>query len=532
MGIQNLLQVLKNVTKDVPISVLKGKRVAVDGYYWLHRGAYACSRELCTGIPTDKHINFCVKMVGILQCYNITPVIVFDGSPLPSKQGEEEDREANRKKSLMQAREAQMAGKFLEANKFYAGAVDITPQMAFRFIEHLRHMGVEYIVAPFEADAQLAFLSREGIVDAVIAEDSDMIPYGVNCVINKLDKDSHEGKMILLEDVKNQSDFRGFTTDMIRQTCILSGCDYLKSASKFGLKKALNLMKQTKDAFNAIRVIRLEGKYVLPADYEKEFERAELTFKHQQVYDPRIRQVVPLTPLPDNLSWDDLEPFLGKRVPEDIGRSIAEGVIDPITMTPFVSSGKLSRIPSYQSPSSKIASPARTPRYNSISGTPLTHISMTSSASPLVATSPSLSTSNSSPFLNHLTFKRRNNARMTPIQSPTSSSSLSLSTPLPQFIPQKDICSFFKPVPKKALNFEEEEKAKKEEDENEGPASKPQYVVNTSSKVMRPFIPPSKKVQKLSISDSAAGQDSSNNVNRTKPIIIKSRFFGSIILYI
>lgn len=33
-------------------------------------------------------------------------------------------------------------------------------------------------MAPYEADAQLAFLSRENIVDAVISEDSDLIPYG------------------------------------------------------------------------------------------------------------------------------------------------------------------------------------------------------------------------------------------------------------------------------------------------------------------------------------------------------------------
>ena len=33
-------------------------------------------------------------------------------------------------------------------------------------------------VAPYEADAQLSFLCRENLVDAVIGEDSDTIPYG------------------------------------------------------------------------------------------------------------------------------------------------------------------------------------------------------------------------------------------------------------------------------------------------------------------------------------------------------------------
>ena len=39
-------------------------------------------------------------------------------------------------------------------------------------------MGVEYIVAPYEADAQLAFLALNGLVSAVITEDSDLLAYG------------------------------------------------------------------------------------------------------------------------------------------------------------------------------------------------------------------------------------------------------------------------------------------------------------------------------------------------------------------
>lgn len=37
---------------------------------------------------------------------------------------------------------------------------------------------IEYIVAPYEADAQLAYLALNNIVDAVVTEDSDLIVYG------------------------------------------------------------------------------------------------------------------------------------------------------------------------------------------------------------------------------------------------------------------------------------------------------------------------------------------------------------------
>jgi hypothetical protein len=42
----------------------------------------------------------------------------------------------------------------------------------------LEEAGVRYVVAPYEADAQLAYMSVKGMVDVVITEDSDAIPYG------------------------------------------------------------------------------------------------------------------------------------------------------------------------------------------------------------------------------------------------------------------------------------------------------------------------------------------------------------------
>jgi exonuclease-1 len=54
MGISGLLPVLKSVTESAHVSIYRGKKVAVDGYVWLHRGVFCCARELCEGRPTDK----------------------------------------------------------------------------------------------------------------------------------------------------------------------------------------------------------------------------------------------------------------------------------------------------------------------------------------------------------------------------------------------------------------------------------------------------------------------------------------------
>jgi len=45
-------------------------------------------------------------------------------------------------------------------------------------LKALQASGVRYLIAPYEADAQLAYLSLKGLVDVVITEDSDSLTYG------------------------------------------------------------------------------------------------------------------------------------------------------------------------------------------------------------------------------------------------------------------------------------------------------------------------------------------------------------------
>lgn len=66
--------------------------------------------------------------------------------------------------------------------------------------QECRKLGVQCIVAPYEADAQLAYFSKEGIVDTIITEDSDLLVFGSKRVLFKLDESGH-GKLIELKDL-------------------------------------------------------------------------------------------------------------------------------------------------------------------------------------------------------------------------------------------------------------------------------------------------------------------------------------------
>ena len=50
------------------------------------------------------------------------------------------------------------------------------------FSQVLRDKEIDYIVAPFEADAQLAFLEKNKAIDGVITEDSDLLTFGCSRV--------------------------------------------------------------------------------------------------------------------------------------------------------------------------------------------------------------------------------------------------------------------------------------------------------------------------------------------------------------
>jgi exonuclease 1 len=63
-----------------------------------------------------------------------------------------------RDESRRKAEEFLREGNKVMAHKFFSMAVDITPEMAFQLVQAAKQMSVQFIVAPYEADAQLAFM--------------------------------------------------------------------------------------------------------------------------------------------------------------------------------------------------------------------------------------------------------------------------------------------------------------------------------------------------------------------------------------
>ncbi|KAK1323916.1 Exonuclease 1 [Acorus calamus] len=316
MGIQGLLPQLKSIMRPIGMEELKGQRVAVDTYSWLHKGVLSCSLQLCKAIPTSRHIDYCMHRVNLLRHHGIRPVLVFDGGLLPMKIEQENKRARMRKENLERALEHEAAGNSAAAYECFQKAVDVSPAMAFELIQVLKQENVDYIVAPYEADAQMAFLSLKKLVDVVITEDSDMIPFGCSRIVFKMDKYGQgvEFRSSMLRQNKDL-DFSGFDKQMLLEMCILSGCDYLQSLPGMGLKRAHALLRKFKSYDKVIKHLRYSAVSVPPL-YEENFKKAMWTFQHQRVYDPTSEDISHLTQIPHDLGCD-LD-FLGP-YPDDCG---------------------------------------------------------------------------------------------------------------------------------------------------------------------------------------------------------------------
>ena len=291
----------------------------------------SCAIELAQQKPTRKHIDFALSRVRMLIHFGVKPYLVFDGDYLPSKAHTEKERAAKRKASKKLGLELLGMGRISQAHLELQKAVDVTPSMARELIEELKRLDVPYVVAPYEADSQLAYLEKQGIISGVLSEDSDLLVFGVKCLLTKLDQ---YGDCVMV----NRDHFTacreisliGWTDKEFRLMAMLSGCDYLPGIDKMGLKTAYRLVRKHKVVERVVRTVQFDGKMKVPAGYLEAFTKAERTFLYQWVFCPEARCLINLNKLPVDLAAESM-PYIGKGVEPEVAIGVAIGDLDPNT---------------------------------------------------------------------------------------------------------------------------------------------------------------------------------------------------------
>ena len=349
MGISNLLKILESIQTSRHLSYYKGKKVAVDGYCWLHKSIYLLSEQIFHNPHSKRYLKYLNKRVDQLLRFNIIPIIVFDGDKLQMKKIEEEERQKRRNEVTMESLKLIRKGKEKEAQTKRLEGIDINPQMAYEFIKLLKQKNVEYYVAPYEADVQLAYLSKINYVDCVITEDSDLLALGCKKVLYKLDLDTNIGLEIETKNLNKctKYDFSEFDSDKFLTFCILSGCDYFKIKG-VGANNAYKIITNSSSYKKCIKTlcdnVNKKNKDSEKLDYDElieKFEKAFLTFRYQVVYCPiekKLKHFSDITKTKYKFASKYLNnlDFLGTtEVSEDLVKKTTFGEIDPITHLPF-----------------------------------------------------------------------------------------------------------------------------------------------------------------------------------------------------
>lgn len=267
--------------------------------------------------------------------FGVIPYLVFDGDYLPSKATTEIDRAKKREESKKKGLELYRLNKPSQAQLELQKAVDVNPEMARKVIEELKKIGVQYVVAPYEADAQLVYLERKGMIQGILSEDSDLLVFGAKRLLTKLDQ---YGECVEI----NRADFTacreislvGWSDAEFRRMAILSGCDYLANINKMGLKSAYRYVRKYKTIEKILQMLAFDGQYFIPPGYLEKFHKAELTFLHQRVFCPSLNEVVMMTEFGSAEEPEDLS-FIGGKVDQDVAIGVSKGDLDPMTKQPI-----------------------------------------------------------------------------------------------------------------------------------------------------------------------------------------------------
>ena len=116
----------------------------------------------------------------------IKPLFIFDGAPPKLKSGELAKRFQRKQEANEGLEEAKETGTAEEVEKFSRRTVRVTREHNAECQRLLKLMGIPYIIAPTEAEAQCAVLAREGKVYAAASEDMDTLCFDTPILLRHL----------------------------------------------------------------------------------------------------------------------------------------------------------------------------------------------------------------------------------------------------------------------------------------------------------------------------------------------------------
>ena len=262
MGVNLTPIILK---RTLSINDLRGKSLAIDANNYLYQ--FLALIRTPNGMPLkDKKGNITSHLAGLLfrstrliQDYGIRLVFVFDGKPPKQKEQEIIKRRERRAKALTEYSQALEEGNLTAA---WSKAV-MTSRLTTSLVEDAKHLldllGIPFMQAPSEAEAQAAFMAEKGDVWAASSKDYDSLLFGAPRLLRYLtiygrefysSKGTSRPLRPELMELERILTYYGITRQQLVDIAILIGTDFNRGIKGIGPKTALKLVKKNEGIEN------------------------------------------------------------------------------------------------------------------------------------------------------------------------------------------------------------------------------------------------------------------------------------------
>ncbi len=305
MGV-NLKDLVPKAT--IRLEDLSGRSLAVDAYNALYQflaiirqpdGTPLMDRE---GKVTS-HLSGLLYRTSNLMEMGIRPIYVFDGAAPALKEAEIGRRAKAKKEALIRYEKALKEGKLEDARKHAQATSRLKDYMTEDSRRLLDLMGIPWIQAPSEGEAQAAHLVKRGDADFCASQDYDSLLFGTPRLVRNVTISGRRklpGKKLYVEVVPEVVELEeflrrsGITYEQLIDIGILLGTDFNPDGIKgLGPKKALKLVREHGKLEKAL--LHVEGAEfpVSPDRIREIFMKPTVTDEYEIIWkEPRIEQIV------------------------------------------------------------------------------------------------------------------------------------------------------------------------------------------------------------------------------------------------
>lgn len=220
------------------------------------------------------HLEYIFDKIVKLKRYNITSLWIFDGKPPEIKREELAKRRA-KKQEIQKAYES--SNSYDPEKPVHSRNFTINKTILKNLYTMLNLMGIPYVTADGEADYLGAFLNKNAVVDALITEDWDALPFGCQNLI----KNFGSKQELYTVNVSKLLEALELTQEQFVDLCILLGTDYCPSITGLSGLKAYYMYYEFKDMemlvnhLNIVNANCKEVKYVIPENFIERWRNAK-----------------------------------------------------------------------------------------------------------------------------------------------------------------------------------------------------------------------------------------------------------------